>query len=234
MNSNAASKQTLGKSLHAARSFFHYLSKICLYKFGFVTSCCCYAHSFTFFLSHSNEQGNEMAAGDGWIEAFMAQGKFCRAIAPHIVVECTGDGNCFFRAVSWAIYGNEDQHAELREQAVKFMVGHRERFEEFLTDASYEDFIKRARDPTVDADEHHIQACSYALNRPIEVYGGEEVEPTHVARPELILMGIDPIRVYYTAEGRDYRGHYDAVLLADEWRAICQQDPSKMVNQQIR
>ena len=44
-----------------------------------------------------------------------------------------GDGNCFFRAVSVGLYGNEEQHIKIREQVVKEIDQNRTRYEP-LTD----------------------------------------------------------------------------------------------------
>lgn len=38
------------------------------------------------------------------------------------IVQCDGDGNCLFRAVSHQLYGTQDHHAAIREATMSYMV----------------------------------------------------------------------------------------------------------------
>ena len=40
---------------------------------------------------------------------------------PGKVVDVLGDGNCFYRAISYAITGSEDSHMKLRKKLAKLM-----------------------------------------------------------------------------------------------------------------
>uniref|UniRef100_A0A1X7SST5 OTU domain-containing protein n=1 Tax=Amphimedon queenslandica TaxID=400682 RepID=A0A1X7SST5_AMPQE len=46
----------------------------------------------------------------------------CREIAPHIREEIVGDGACFYRTISKAITGTEDNHFAVRMSLINFML----------------------------------------------------------------------------------------------------------------
>ena len=60
---------------------------------------------------------------------------------------CSGDGNCFFRAVSVQLYGDETHHLELRCAVVAYLRVHRHLFNLFMlyTDAELHDMTLLGR-----------------------------------------------------------------------------------------
>ncbi len=47
------------------------------------------------------------------------------------IIRITGDGNCFFRTVSFYLYDNENQHATLREASYKYVKDNMTQFYEY-------------------------------------------------------------------------------------------------------
>ncbi|KAK3089910.1 hypothetical protein FSP39_007586 [Pinctada imbricata] len=75
------------------------------------------------------------------------KGKINRLLCKDTVVgerNVKGDGNCFYRCMSVAIYGTEDLHSEVRQEICDYMSHHREKFECF-TDCSIDQHIRNQR-----------------------------------------------------------------------------------------
>lgn len=52
-----------------------------------------------------------------------------------------GDGNCFFRAVSWVIHGTQDNHQMIRQSLVTFVQANRHVFEAFVMKGTFEQHV---------------------------------------------------------------------------------------------
>ena len=60
---------------------------------------------------------------------------------PEDIRDVKGDGNCFFRCISVALYENEDEHKEIRENVVQKIVAERE-FYGAYTDKDFEKHVE--------------------------------------------------------------------------------------------
>ncbi|KAG0569919.1 hypothetical protein KC19_6G125000 [Ceratodon purpureus] len=77
------------------------------------------------------------------------------------VVQVTADGNCFFRAVSEQLEGDEEEHSKYRKMVVDYLQEHREDFEPFVEDeVPFDDYLKNMREETTWAGHMEIQATS--------------------------------------------------------------------------
>ena len=116
------------------------------------------------------------------------------------VATTTGDGNCFFRAISITIHGNENEHENIRAQATNYIVSdsvskneyfpklllvtfhwlinrlnwkdtHADDFKQFLKEGeTIKQYIERKRRNGVYANEMEIAALSKAFSRTVEIY----------------------------------------------------------------
>ena len=87
-------------------------------------------------------------------------------------IDVQGDGNCFFRAVSLILTGDENSHVLLRHAAVAVMKQNKFHFYPFLITSgmSWETFIQRASKVGNFATNLEVQALSIYLNAAITVY----------------------------------------------------------------
>lgn len=83
-----------------------------------------------------------------------------------------GDGNCFFRAVSKILYGNQRFYGEIRHAVVDVMDEYPEKFEAF-TDEPISKHIKEMRADKVWATQTEIYAAATLLNRDIYILSPE-------------------------------------------------------------
>ncbi|XP_062569582.1 uncharacterized protein LOC134231612 [Saccostrea cucullata] len=112
--------------------------------------------------------------------------------APSEYVEIEGDGNCFFRAISFCLIGVEDYHYAIRSAVCKHLLQNRILFETFVrsTESSVENHLNltgMSNDGTW-ATEMEILALSHLLSTDIHTYtenhwvtfSGKQVEPMNV------------------------------------------------------
>ena len=95
---------------------------------------------------------------------------FCPEDGPErmVPIKCLGDGNCFCRAISRLIYGNEDHHVEIRVRIVEEAV---KRKHLYLNDT----YLALGRSTTNDKDSLSKRYCMYS-----QCYGpGKSVEETY-------------------------------------------------------
>ena len=123
------------------------------------------------------------------------------------MVEQEGDGNCLFRAVSLQVYGDPNNHAEVRKRCMDFMAQNEEHFAQFIPDEPFRVYVARKRILGVHGNNPEIQAFSELFNRPIEIY-----EPQNGGNPINIFQGEyktsdDPIRLSYHDSN-----HYNAIV----------------------
>ena len=123
------------------------------------------------------------------------------------MAEQEGDGNCLFRAVSLQVYGDPNNHAEVRKRCMDFMAKDEAHFAQFIPDEPFREYVGRKRIIGVHGNNPEIQAISELFNRPVEIY-----EPENGANPINIFQceyktSDDPIRLSYH-DGN----HYNAVV----------------------
>jgi hypothetical protein len=91
-------------------------------------------------------------------------------------VDVTGDGNCFYRALSYTLYGNESQHVELRRQVADHIYLHHARIFRTSSDitpaerASIDQSVQLMRTNRVWAGEEAILAAADFLQRELHVF----------------------------------------------------------------
>ncbi len=93
---------------------------------------------------------------------------------PNGIHKIKGDGNCFFRAISYAISGTEVNHVQLRTDVGNHMLNSCSKFQGFLRDGfdSVQDYIMRQRifDVGTWATEVEIMAMAHMLQIYIYTY----------------------------------------------------------------
>lgn len=78
------------------------------------------------------------------------------------IKKCRSDGNCFFRAISDQIYGNQDEHIRLRTEACDYLCANKTQFSEFVT-GDYTSFVTKMRTANEWAD--HVAMLALAQSR---------------------------------------------------------------------
>jgi len=121
------------------------------------------------------------------------------------VQEVDGDGNCFFRALSHQLYGNEHSHMMLRQRTMDGMVGQKDFFLPFFDpdDESFEEYVARMRSDGEWAGNEEVQAASVALRINITIHQLEM--PTL----EVVNFPSDHIRVAHLSYHNE--DHYNSV-----------------------
>eukprot|EP01063_Lacrimia_lanifica_P009293 TRINITY_DN16292_c0_g2_i1.p1 TRINITY_DN16292_c0_g2~~TRINITY_DN16292_c0_g2_i1.p1 ORF type:complete len:514 (+),score=125.93 TRINITY_DN16292_c0_g2_i1:120-1544(+) len=84
-------------------------------------------------------------------------------------VNVKGDGNCQFSALSVQLHGSPDCHASLRAQAVAHIKKHREHYESYILDCSFEDYCKKMMRQFTWGDHLTLQALADYLSLSILV-----------------------------------------------------------------
>ena len=87
-------------------------------------------------------------------------------LIPHDV---GGSGDCFFKSVSHQLYGNADQHVEIRMAGISHLHNHPELYIESISDDSWENYIRQMSLPGTWCDHLIIQAVANALNCVIHI-----------------------------------------------------------------
>ncbi len=102
-----------------------------------------------------------------------------RLLDEHIPLQSYGDGNCFFRAISRALYGHEEQHLLLRLKTALEIASHPAYYDQSLPDyhdlvggkridvPAYKDILKTARTPGAYQELIQFYATSAVIGKPI-------------------------------------------------------------------
>ncbi|KAJ0392292.1 hypothetical protein ATCC90586_009246 [Pythium insidiosum] len=117
--------------------------------------------------------------------------------------EVDADGNCLFRALGDQLYGDQQQHAEIRKRVVDYIESKRDDFEPFMEDEEkFENYCRRMREDGTWGGNQEI----YAAARLFTVYIVIHQEDTRVV---IECDTHKPSRVLHLAyHGSD---HYDSV-----------------------
>lgn len=86
-----------------------------------------------------------------------------------IIKEMEEDGACLFRAISFQLYGDQDQHELIRQQTMDYIFQNREYFAQFITE-DITKYCTRKRQNHLHGNHIEIQAMSEMYNRPVELY----------------------------------------------------------------
>ncbi|KAL5292684.1 OTUD5 family protein [Megaselia abdita] len=122
-----------------------------------------------------------------------------------ILKQTEEDGACLFRAISHQIYGDEEMHDVIRQQAMDYIHQNREYFSQFVTE-DINSYIKRKRKSNAHGNHIEIQAISEIYNRSVEVYC-YNAAPVNIFNKEQMENGYPPLRLSY-----QHGTHYNAIL----------------------
>ncbi|NWR84857.1 OTUD1 protein, partial [Furnarius figulus] len=135
------------------------------------------------------------------------------------------DGNCLYRAVCKAVYGDQRLHGELREQTVHYIADHLDHFSPIIEGDVGEFLIAAAQDGAW-AGYPELLAMGQMLNVNIHLTTGGRPESPTVSTMVHYLGPEDPTRPSIWLSWLS-NGHYDAVLDRvcpnPEYEAWCRQ-----------
>ncbi|XP_025920752.1 OTU domain-containing protein 1, partial [Apteryx rowi] len=135
------------------------------------------------------------------------------------------DGNCLYRAVCKAVYGDQRLHGELREQTVHYIADHLDHFSPIIEGDVGEFLIGAAQDGAW-AGYPELLAMGQMLNVNIHLTTGGRPESPTVSTMVHYLGPEDPARPSIWLSWLS-NGHYDAVLDRvcpnPEYEAWCRQ-----------
>ncbi|XP_040448586.1 OTU domain-containing protein 1 [Falco naumanni] len=135
------------------------------------------------------------------------------------------DGNCLYRAVCKAVYGDQGLHSELREQTVHYIADHLDHFNPIIEGDVGEFLIGAAQDGAW-AGYPELLAMGQMLNVNIHLTTGGRPESPTVSTMVHYLGPEDPTRPSIWLSWLS-NGHYDAVLDRvcpnPEYEAWCRQ-----------
>uniref|UniRef100_A0A3Q2WVU9 OTU domain-containing protein 1 n=1 Tax=Haplochromis burtoni TaxID=8153 RepID=A0A3Q2WVU9_HAPBU len=120
------------------------------------------------------------------------------------------DGNCLYRAVSKATYGDQSRHAELRERTVHHIADHLDEFNPIIEEDVGEFLINAAQDGTW-AGYPELLAMSQMLNVNIHLTTGGSLESPTVSTMVHFLGEEDPSKPAIWLSWLS-NGHYDVLL----------------------
>uniref|UniRef100_H3AU21 OTU domain-containing protein 1 n=1 Tax=Latimeria chalumnae TaxID=7897 RepID=H3AU21_LATCH len=135
------------------------------------------------------------------------------------------DGNCLYRAVSKAVYGDQAMHKDLREQTVHHIADHLDEFNPIIEGDIGEFLINAAQDGTW-AGYPELLAMSQMLNINIYLTTGGSLESPTVSTMVHYLGAEDAMKTSIWLSWLS-NGHYDAVfdhpVLNPEYESWCKQ-----------
>nr|XP_005901712.1 PREDICTED: OTU domain-containing protein 1 [Bos mutus] len=120
------------------------------------------------------------------------------------------DGNCLYRAVSKAVYGDQSLHRELREQTVHYIADHLDHFSP-LIEGDVGEFIIAAAQDGAWAGYPELLAMGQMLNVNIHLTTGGRLESPTVSTMIHYLGPEDSLRPSIWLSWLS-NGHYDAVF----------------------
>lgn len=135
------------------------------------------------------------------------------------VIPVQADGNCQFRALSFALYGTEDSHGELRVKVVEQLKTMENEYAQFVHEA-YGDYLQRMARDGEWGDNVTLQAASDAMGCRIQVLTDEPdgqclmINPKQLRLPTLLQQPLwslpKPVCLAFVTER-----HYDAAVIPD-------------------
>ncbi|XP_045207354.2 uncharacterized protein LOC123559526 [Mercenaria mercenaria] len=142
-----------------------------------------------------------------------------------------GDGNCFFRALSKVIYGNQSFYNEIRQAVVDVLEEHPKKFEAFA-DGPMSQHIKSMREDKTWATQTEIYAAATLLNRDIYILSPDQTGETYLwllFKPQFIYnKTYTGCRCYITI-CHTHGNHYDRIAaLKAKGKCNCELEPPEM------
>lgn len=133
-----------------------------------------------------------------------------------------GDGNCFFRAISYIIYDVEDFHSSVRATLVKFAELNASCFAKYCTSTCISTHIQCMKRETVFATQMEAHVAASCLQRTVYIYtqkngSGEHywerfepIPPSSLKRPADCTFAMHPFR--HVELCHIHQCHYDVVV----------------------
>ena len=81
-----------------------------------------------------------------------------------------GDGNCFFRALSYILNGTEDHHISVRATLVLFSELNAQCFEKYCTSGSFKEHLQCMKHETVFATQMEAHVAASCFQRTLYIY----------------------------------------------------------------
>ena len=135
-------------------------------------------------------------------------------------INITGDGNCFFRSVSYQLYHTEDRHAQIRALAIQHLIICPEYFIESNTQQSWAQYLQDMSMPGTWADHIIIQAVANANGLRI-----------HITESAQNFSESTVVSSVYAESGRNVRDIYIGHL--DELHYVATAPTTQSVSQQV-
>ncbi|GBN19411.1 hypothetical protein AVEN_138154-1 [Araneus ventricosus] len=117
-----------------------------------------------------------------------------------------GDGSCLFRAMSYFVFGNQDNHDFTRLKVVKYISDHWDRFKNFASGRSVEDYENHMNTPGTYGGEAEIVAFSYLFRCQVHVLF------KHFPERSAVTFGTDSVQCFMIYSGPPDEGHYDVLV----------------------
>ncbi|KAK0067422.1 OVARIAN TUMOR DOMAIN-containing deubiquitinating enzyme 6 [Biomphalaria pfeifferi] len=136
------------------------------------------------------------------------------------IMPILGDGNCFYRAMSSCIFGNESRPGHFRTMVIDFMQTNIEAFKSFIDEENISEYLHKMSQDTAWAETSEIYAAATMVQRPIfilaqitnaETYEWIRIEPLFKSQ-ESIWEANETKKIcnYYTLLHRG-RNHFDVI-----------------------
>ncbi|XP_060085701.1 uncharacterized protein LOC132565109 [Ylistrum balloti] len=128
-----------------------------------------------------------------------------------------GDGNCFFRALSKVVYGDESCHGEVRQAMVDIMEKFPKDFEQFIDNPSIQDHFKEMRKDGVWATQAEIYGAASFLQRDIYVLSPDHTGDEYrwlLFSPRLKCSKADTYHTCHVTLCHTNGNHYDRIAPA--------------------
>jgi hypothetical protein len=136
------------------------------------------------------------------------------------IIEIEGDGNCLFRAISHQLYLNEEYHEQLRHLCCEHLKKHQNRFEKFIVDIKFSEYIMEMSKHGTWADDIEIRAMEELLDRNIHIYSSNSTNPKDYLVPvnenpdeEKLMFGVPPLNLSYHGQSHYNSIYYDRTPL---------------------
>ncbi|KAF1770556.1 hypothetical protein GCK72_002375 [Caenorhabditis remanei] len=90
--------------------------------------------------------------------------KMSRSDSPAETAMIKGDGNCFYRAISWCLTGSEKFHRRLRLATAEYLKNNEENLKKYCKEKNYENYVKKVEKNSEWAVSCEIFAMANMLN----------------------------------------------------------------------
>lgn len=141
-----------------------------------------------------------------------------------------GDGNCFFRALSKVIYGNQSFYNEIRQGVVDVLEEYPKKFEAFA-DGPMSQHIRSMREDKTWATQTEIYAAATLLNRDVYILSPDQTGETYrwlLFKPQFKYnSSVTGCKCYITI-CHTHGNHYDRIAPLKSKECNCGLEPPEM------